>query len=307
MTTMLVALLAQGWAVEARSSADEIRVAGKAAGASVTLEFRRRLWRHDAERAVLESALEEPERRKVAVENGAFAHAEPVGRPGRTEIRAMAEDGRTFEATLWSGAASTAAWARAGMRRIETAVEGLRELKQDSPRARRKLAAWRASGEASELPMAGEALTALAADVEQALAAKPGACPFLSGMDGRPFKVEGLPGRLATLLDLAARERDLLLLDGLEGLAEEVWRLARGGDGRRWSRAEPGFHRGLAHLRGVEEGRLAVALEQLEALVELGATASDCLASVEEDLEQQWMSFQAELGRLTEELSTLNP
>lgn len=307
MTTMLMAVLAQGWAVEARTSPDEIRVAGRSAGASVTLEFRRHRWRHDAERAVLEGAVEEPEVRHVKVEGGAFTHAEPVGRPGRTELRAIAEDGRVFETTLRSGAASTAAWARAGMRRIEAAVEGLRELKQDSVRARRKLAAWRASGQASELPMAGEALAALAADVEHSLAAKPGACPFLSGMDGRPFKVDGLPERLAALLDLAARERDLMLLDGLEGLAEEVWRLARGGDGRRWSRAEPGFHRGLAHLRGVEEGRLAVALEHVERLIELGAAASDCLEPVEEELEQAWISVQAELGRLAEELKTLNP
>ncbi len=307
MTTMLMAVLAQGWAVEARSSPDEIRVSGKAAGASVVLEFRRRRWRRDAERATLERVSEEPEQRKVVVENGAFAHAEPVGRPGRTELRAVAEDGRVFEATLWSGAAATAAWARAGMRRIETAVEGLRELRQDSPRARRKLAAWRVSGEEGELPMAGEALAALTGDVEQSLAAKAGACPFLSGMDGRPFKVDGLPERLAALLDLASRERDLLLLDGLEGVAEDIRRLARGGDGRRWSRAEPGFHRALAHLRGVEEGRLTAALEQVEALIELGATASDCLASCEEELERRWESVQAEMGRLSEELQTLNP
>ena len=38
-----------------------------------------------------------------------------------------------------------------------------------------------------------------------------------------------------------------------------------------------------------------------------GAAASDCLASCEEELERRWTSLQAELGRLTEDLSTLNP
>jgi hypothetical protein len=305
MTTMLMLALAQGWAMEARATPDELRVAGKAAGTSVTLEIRRRIWRFDAGR--LEAALEEPEARKVAVSEGAFVHAEPAGRPGRFELRAIAEDGRTLELTVRSPAAAVVAWARAGIQRIDAAASGLREVREASPRTRRRLAAWRASGEASELPAAGAALAALAGDVEQALLAKPDACPFLSSMDGRPFKLDGLPERLALLADLAGRERDLMLLDALEGLAGDAIVLARGGDGRRWNRAEPGLQRTLEHVRHADGGRLGVAVEHAAALLELGAQASECLTACEEELERRWESLEAELGRLLEDLKIMNP
>ena len=305
MTTMVALALMQGWSMEARATADEIKVTGRAPGTRVTLEIRRPGWRFEEGR--LEAAAEEPEVRAVPVTDGAFAHAEPAGRPGRFELKVVAEDGRRLDLAVRSPVAAVVAWAEAGVRRIETAVDGLRDVKEGSPRTRRRLAAWRASGEACELTAAGAALSALAADVEQFLQAKPGACPFLSGMDGRPFTLAGLPERLAMLVDVAGRERDLKLLEALEGVAEEAMHLARGGEGRRWIRAEPGLRRALEHLGRADAGRLSTALEQAERLLAIGEAAADCLASCEEELERREASLQAELGRLAEELKILNP
>ena len=305
MTTMVALALMQGWSMEARATADELKVTGRAPGTRVTLEIRRPGWRFEAGR--LEAAPEEPEIRVVAVTDGAFAHVEPARRPGRFALRALAEDGRRLDLTVRSPAAAVVVWAEAGVRRIEAAVEGLRDVKENSPRTRRRLAAWRASGEACELTAAGAALSALAADVEQALHAKAGACPFLSGMDGRPFTIAGLPERLALLGDVAGRERDLRLLEALEGVAEEAMHLARGGEGRRWTRAEPGLRRTLEHLGRADAGLLSVALEQAERLLEIGEAAADGLASGAEELERREASLQAEMGRLAEELKVLNP
>src|SRR5688572_7776855 len=221
MTTMLV-LLAQGWTVDVRGS--EVKVTGKG-----TVEFRRRVNRLEEGR-IVSGLADEAVLRKLEGE-----HVETFERPGPVELKATSDDGKVFAATVRAGsAASVVAWANAGLKRITKAAEDLRELNLKGDRAKRRLAAWRASGEASELPAAGAALAALAGDVEQALAAKEGACPLLSGLDGRPFTLGSLPERCAALIELAERERDLAILDALNGLAEEVHALAAKGDGARW-------------------------------------------------------------------------
>ena len=236
MTTMLV-LLAQGWTVEVRGA--DVKVTGKG-----TLEFRRRVNRIEDGRLV--SGLSDEVITRTLAEG---AHVETFERPGPVALRATSGDGKVFEATVRAGsAAAVVAWARSGVKRITAAAEGLRELNLKGERAKRRLAAWRTSGEASELPAAGAALAALAGDVEQALASKEGACPFLSGMDGRPFKLESLAERCAALIALAERERDLVILDALNGLVEEAHALVLSGDVRRWTRAEPGLRRSLEHL-----------------------------------------------------------
>lgn len=308
-TLLLWTLTAPGWTLEARVSGNELKIRGQAPGTSVTLELRRRRERFDGESGRLETVRDE-ELRKAAVENGAYQHAEPLGRPGVVEIVAIAEDGRRAELTLRTGtAAATVAWSRAGRRRLAAASEGLTELiarEQKGDRARRRLAAWRASGEESELPAAGAELSSLASDVEHAIFSTPGACPFLSASDGRPFRLEGAGERAARLLDLAAREGDLLLLGALQGIADEALALARGGDSRRWERAEPGLRRSIGHLRGADEGRLGPALERLDALMELGAAAAACLAPVEEDLGRRSEALAEEIGRLDIVLRNIN-
>ena len=291
MTTMLV-LLAQGWAVDVRGS--EVKVSG-APGS--TLEFRRRVNRLEEGRLV--SGLSDEVRlRKLEGE-----HVETFERPGPVELKATSDDGKVFAATVRAGsAASVVAWATAGVKRITAAAEGLRELNLKGERAKRRLAAWRASGEASELPAAGAALAALAGDVEQALAAKDGACPFLSGMDGRPFTLAGLPERCAALIELAERERDLVILDALNGVAEETHALALGGDGRRWARAEPRLWRSLDHLTRAAGERLAAAASGVAELIEIGSAAAKCLGANEAELERARQAVEGEILRLDEAL-----
>jgi hypothetical protein len=273
-----------------------VKVTGKPAS---TLEFRRivhrledgRLSSGPAEEAILRQAPAD------------FVHVESLDRPGPVRVRASAEDGRSFEAVVRAGSpAAAAAWAKAGVKRITAAAEGLREMPLSGERAKRRLAAWRASGEASELPAAGAALAALAGDVEHALAAKPRACPMLSGMDGRPFVMEGLAERCAALIALAERERDLVLLDVLTGLGEEAHALATGGDVRRWTRAEARFWRSIDHLREAAGARLTGALGLAAELIELGAAAVECPAANEEELERRREAFEEESRRLQEAL-----
>jgi hypothetical protein len=288
MTTMLM-VLAQGWTVDVHGA--EVKVSGKG-----TLEFRRRVNRLEEGRLV--SALSEETITRTLVEG---THVETFERPGAVVLRATSEDGKVFEATVRAGAAaSVVAWAKAGEKRITAAAEGLRELNLKGERAKRRLAAWRASGESSELPGTGAALAALAGDVEQALAAKEGACPLLSGMDGRPFKLESLPERCTALIELAGRERDLAILDAVNGLAEDAHALVLSGDVRRWARAEPGFRRSLDHLTRAAGSGLSEATARALELIDLGATSVECLNEAE--LERRREAFEAESRRLEEML-----
>src|SRR5688572_16206248 len=142
MTTMLV-LLAQGWTVDVRGS--EVKVTGKG-----TVEFRRRVNRLEEGR-IVSGLADDVVLRKLEGE-----HVETFERPGPVVLKATSDDGKVFAATVRAGsAAAVVAWANAGVKRITAAAEGLRELNLKAERAKRRLAAWRASGEASELPAAG--------------------------------------------------------------------------------------------------------------------------------------------------------
>ncbi|HEX7898348.1 MAG TPA: hypothetical protein VF950_11355 [Planctomycetota bacterium] len=285
MTTML-ALLAQGWTVDVRGS--EVKVTGKG-----TVEFRRRVNRLEDGRLL--SGLSDD----VLTRTLDGAHVETFERPGPVELKAN-RDGKVFEATVRAGsAASVVAWAVAGMKRITAAAEGLQALNLKGERAKRRLAAWRASGEASELPAAGAALAALAGDVEHALAKE---CPMLSGMDGRPFTLDSLPERCAALIALAERERDLVILDALNGLAEDVHALAVKSDGGRWARAEAGFWRSFDHLKRAAGDGLMDVLAGVAGLIEIGAAAAECLGANEGELERRREALELESRRLEEAL-----
>lgn len=284
MTTMLL-LLAQGWTVEVRGS--DVKVTGTG-----TLEFRRRVNRFEDGRLV-SATSDEAVARTV---DG--AHVETFDRPGPVEIKATSADGKVFEASVRAGsAASVVAWARAGVKRITAAAEGLRELNPKSERAKRRLAAWRAAGEASELPAAGQALKALAGDVEHALAREG---PMLSGMDGRAFTLESLPERCAALIALAERERDLVILDALGGLIEEAHALALGGDARRWARAEAKLRRSRDHFAEAAGERLSDVLAKTLELIEIGS--AECLD--ENELERIRGALAEEARRIEEILRT---
>lgn len=291
MTTMLL-LLAQGWTVDVRGS--DVKVTGPAGS---TLEFRRRVNR--LEDGKLRSGLAD----EVVVRTLEGPHVESFERPGPVELKATSPDGRVFEASVRAGsAAAVVAWAKAGLKRITAAAGGLRELNLKSERAKRRLAAWRASGEASELPAAGQALAALAGDVEQALAAQEGSSPLLSAMDGQPFVIESLAERCAALVDLAERERDLLILDALNAAADDAHALALSGDPRRWARAEAGLRRSREHLAGAAGGRLSALCALALELIEIGGAAAECLEPNEEELERRHAELKSEARRLDDEL-----
>jgi hypothetical protein len=282
MTTMLL-VLAQGWTVDVRGS--DVKVTGTG-----TVEFRRRVNRFEDGRLVGATSDEGVTR---TVEG---THTETFERPGPVEIKATSSDGKVFEASVRAGsAASVVAWAKAGVKRITAAAEGLRDLNLKGERAKRRLAAWRTSGESSELPAAGQALKELAGDVEHALASE---CPMLSGMDGRAFKLESLPERCAALIALAERERDLVILDALAGLADEAHALALGGDARRWARAEARLRRSREHLAEGAGERVSDVLAKTLELIELGS--AECRD--EDELERVRGALVEEIRRLDENL-----
>lgn len=294
MTTMWL-MLAQGWALEARGS--DVKVTGPA-GAIV--EFRRRV--NAFEDGKLVRALSDEVIRRTLAD----AHTESFERPGVIEVTGMAPDGKVlFEGSARVGsAASLVAWARAGHKRITAAAEGLRELNLKSERAKRRLAAWRMSGAASELPAAGQALAALAGDVEHALAARDGAAPMLSGMDAKPFLIETLAERCAALVDIAERERDLLILDALGELAAKAGELVKAGDGGRWTRAEPALRRSQDHLAKAAGPKLETISARLQDLLDKAAAQLTCEGGVEVDFDALREAFEAEAKSLEEELRT---
>lgn len=292
MTTMWL-MLAQGWAVEARGS--DLKVTGPAGS---IVEFRRRV--NALEDGKLVRALSDEVIRRTLAD----AHTEVFERPGVIEVTGLAPDGKVlFEGSARAGsAASLVTWAKAGHKRITAAAEGLRELNLKSERAKRRLAAWRMSGAASELPAAGQALAALAGDVEHALAAKDGACPMLSGLDAKPFLIETLAERCAALVEIAERERDLLILDALSEIAARADELVKAGDGRRWTRAEPGLRRSHEHLANAAGPKLEKAAAHARELLDKAAAQLTCEGGAEVDIDALREAYEAEAKSVEEDL-----
>ncbi len=272
----------------------------------VGLRFRRIVNRAEWPGRDIETrALDRAWGRSASVDRGSFQHRELLAAPGPLELQFTLhrkEEAPPETLTKILRVASVPdllAALKADVKGMDRALEEARTLldevaggKGRAVRNRLDRARAAAQEEASSnlLSATADLLDRFLADLDGASAER------ISAVTGERFTCDAARAALGGIREIAARERQLVLVREAAWVAHEIARLAESGDARKWARAELALGKGLKALeetsRAGRSDEMALLLANLEMSYSLASTRLGCTP-----FSPEWEKLQHQLIR----------